>query len=185
MPYPHKLSDEQILEEAARLVDEHGLAGLSTRVLAEHLGARAPSLYRYFPNKERLVGALGARFLGDLVAELAPHDTLAGLGHAYWAYALRFPRRYDLLVRRTPGADTGAGASPPALEPLRAFAGRLNPARPQPTARAIWSDLHGAVALRLAWASPDGLDPQEAFDVGLDALERGLASAAEDAPTAP
>src|SRR5687768_3728214 len=105
MPYPHKLDQDRILEEAVRLVDEHGLEGLSTRVLAERLGARAPSLYRYFPEKETLVCAVSARFLAELAQELAPHQTLTALARAYWAYADRYPHRYDALVRHAPEGE--------------------------------------------------------------------------------
>ena len=163
MPYPHKLDEERILEEATRLVDEHGLDGLSTRVLAKRLGARAPSLYRYFPDKEELVRAVGARFLGQLIAELAPHPTLVGMARAYWAYVLRYPRRYEVIFHR-----------PPDSEPLLAWAANIAPARPLPTAHAIWSYLHGAATLRLATPAADGPDAEEAFELGLLALERGL-----------
>ena len=60
MPYPQKLSEPQILAEAARLIDEVGLDALSMRVLARRLGAHAPSLYRYFPDKDTLIRAVSA-----------------------------------------------------------------------------------------------------------------------------
>jgi hypothetical protein len=44
-----------------------------------------------------------------------------------------------------------------------------------PTAHAIWSYLHGAATLRLAASPANGLDTEEAFELGLRALERGLA----------
>ncbi|MEA2527768.1 MAG: hypothetical protein QOF73_4995 [Thermomicrobiales bacterium] len=177
MPYPHKLSEEQILEEAARLVDEEGLAGLSTRHLAERLGARAPSLYRYFPDKERLVRALSERFLAELAAELAPHELPAELGRAYWDYALRHPHRYEAVVREAVaiGGPANEGQAQ-ATEPLLALATRLNPRRPLPTARALWSYLHGAVDLRLHAPARDDLDTEEAFALGLTAFALGLAN---------
>ncbi len=175
MPYPHKLSEEQILDEAARLVDEEGLAALSTRHLAECLHARAPSLYRYFPDKEHLVNALSGRFLAELAEELAPHETAAELGRAYWDYARRHPHRYEAIVREAVGAGRAPDeARAQATEPLLALATRLNPHRPLPTARALWSYLHGAVDLRLHAPTRDDLDIEEAFALGLTSFVRGL-----------
>src|SRR5262245_30463486 len=128
MPYPHKLSEAQILDEAVCIVDTEGLAGLSTRHLAERLGARAPSLYRYFPDKERLIGALSERFLEELAAELAPHETPVELGRAYWDYARRHPHRYEVIVREAVAAGRAPDAARArATEPLLALATRLNP----------------------------------------------------------
>ena len=177
MPYPQKLSEQQILEEAARLVDEQGLDALSTRVLARRLGVRASSLYRYFPDKETLIRAVGARFWTELAQEVARHDTLAGMAHAYWDYGLRYPNRYAVLVCRAPEAE-----QPPSeakfrvTEPLHELAARLNSERPLVTARVLWSYLHGAVNLRLAWPTREGLDPEEAFAAGLEAFEQWLAA---------
>jgi AcrR family transcriptional regulator len=177
MPYPHKLSESQILDEAARMVDEDGLPCISTRHLAERLGARAPSLYRYFPDKEALVQALSRRFLTELAAELAPHQTAADLGRAYWAYALGHPHRYEAVVRHVSNARTAtAEEQARAAEPLLTLATRLNPDNPLPTARALWSYLHGAVDLCLHTPASGDLDPESAFLFGLQALVSGLAT---------
>jgi AcrR family transcriptional regulator len=176
MPYPHKLSDDQILDEAARMVDEDGLPCLSTRHLAERLGARAPSLYRYFPDKESLVQALSRRFQTELSAELAPHQTATDLGRAYWAYALRHPHRYEAVVRHVSTARTAsAEEQAQAAEPLLNLATCLNPDNPLPIARALWSYLHGAVDLCLHTPASADLDPERAFLFGLQALVSGLA----------
>jgi len=175
MPYPHKLDEERILDEAARLVDEQGMAALSTRTLAEHLHARAPSLYRYFPDKDGLLRALSARFLAELTRELAPHETLDGVARAYWRYATGHPRRYEVIAHHALEATGAARGGPPAtVEPLLALAARLDPARPLPTARAIWSYLHGAASLCAAAPGRDGFGVEEAFELGLAALARGL-----------
>jgi AcrR family transcriptional regulator len=171
MPYPPKLDETRILEEAARIVDESGLAGLSTRVLAERLDARAPSLYRYFPDKEALINGIGARLLEQLVDELAPHDTLLGIARAYWSYAQRYPRRYEVIFHHAPE-----------VEPFLAIARELTPDRPLATAHAIWAYVHGAVRLCPAKPGPAGFDPVEAFESGLHALEYGLIHAVQLEP---
>lgn len=163
MPYPHKLDETRILDEAATIIDECGLEGLSTRVLAERLGARAPSLYRYFPDKEELILAVSARLLHQFVEELAPHDTLRGIARAYWAYAHRFPRRYEVIFHHAPD-----------VEPFLAVASKLTPDRPLIAAHAIWAYVHGAVRLCPDTSGSDDFDPAEAFEWGLKALELGL-----------
>jgi AcrR family transcriptional regulator len=179
MPYPQKLSEQHILEEAARIVDEEGVDALSMRVLAARLGAHAPSLYRYFPDKESLIRAVSAKFLDELAAAVGRHDSLAGMARAYWDYGLRYPNRYDVVVCRTPEAETPpAAAKFQVTEPLHELAARLSPDRPLVAARVLWSYLHGAVSLRLAWPSREGLDPEEAFVAGIEALGAWLAHGA-------
>ncbi|MET0886685.1 MAG: TetR family transcriptional regulator, partial [Mycetocola sp.] len=41
------LTTESVISEAARLIDERGLDGLSLAALAEKLGVRVPSLYKH------------------------------------------------------------------------------------------------------------------------------------------
>ena len=179
MPYPQKLSEEQILEEAARLVDEAGQDALSTRVLARRLGARAPSLYRYFPDKDALVRAVSAMFLAELAREAERHEGFAGMARAYWDYALRHPNRYAVVASRAPAAEQPPDAAKFRVsEPLHGLAARLAPDRPLVAARALWSYLHGAVSLRLLWPPREGLDPEEAFAAGLAALDAWLVAGA-------
>lgn len=175
MPYPQKLSEQDIVDEAARLVDEEGLNALSTRVLARRLNARAPSLYRYFPDKESLVRAVATRFLQDLALEMEKHLTFAEIARAYWDYGLRHPNRYDVVFCRAPEEEQPpVSARFQATEPLHALASRLTPNHPLVTARVLLSYLHGAVSLRLAWPNRRGLDPDEAYLAGIEALDAWL-----------
>lgn len=52
---------EAIVEAAARIVAERGLAGFNTNAVAERAGVSIGSLYQYFPNKDALMVALIAR----------------------------------------------------------------------------------------------------------------------------
>jgi AcrR family transcriptional regulator len=181
MPYPQKLSEQQILEEAACLVDEAGLDALSTRGLAQRLGARAPSLYRYFPDKDTLVRALSATFWDDLAREVDRHETLTGMARAYWDYALRCPNRYAVLMSRPPEAEQPTATEKGLVaEPLQELATRLSPERALLAKRVLWSYVHGAVSLRLLWPTRDDLDPEAAFAAGLAALDAWLADGADD-----
>jgi AcrR family transcriptional regulator len=181
MPYPQKLSEQQILEEAACIVDEAGLDALSTRVLARRLGARAPSLYRYFPDKDALVRALSARFWDDLTEAVDRHESLAGMARAYWNYGIRYPNRYSVLVSHVPEAERLSVADRfQVIEPLQELTMRLSPDRAQMAKRVLWSYLHGAVSLHLLWPTQEGPDPEEAFTAGLKAFAAWLEAAADD-----
>ena len=48
----------QILETAAELVDEVGVVGFTTNLLAERAGIRVRTIYRYFPSKLGVLNAL-------------------------------------------------------------------------------------------------------------------------------
>lgn len=52
------LSRERIVDAAAAVADEHGIAGVSMRSVGRHLGVEAMSLYHHIANKERLLDEL-------------------------------------------------------------------------------------------------------------------------------
>lgn len=52
---------EAILEAAAQLVAQRGLAGFNTNAVAERAGVSIGSLYQYYPNKDAIMAALIAR----------------------------------------------------------------------------------------------------------------------------
>lgn len=54
-------SFDKILDATAALLDELGLDGMSTNLVAERAGVRVRTVYRYFPNKHALVAALFRR----------------------------------------------------------------------------------------------------------------------------
>lgn len=64
------LTRDAVLRAAVRLADEHGLAALSMRKLAQTLGVEAMSLYNHVANKDDLLDGIA-----DLVvAEMAPPE---------------------------------------------------------------------------------------------------------------
>jgi AcrR family transcriptional regulator len=175
MPYPHKLSEQKIVSEASSLVDEVGLDALTTRALALRLNARAPSLYRYFPDKESLVRALAVKFGRDLAEHVGQHETWADMAHAYWDFALRYANRYAVLVDDPlPGLEAPPADKFRVTEPLHELASRVDPERQLLIARVLWSYLHGAVNLNLNWPTRTGLDPASAFNEGVEALQQWL-----------
>lgn len=56
---------DQLLATAAALLDEAGVDGFNTNLLAARAGVRVRSVYRYFPNKFAVITALAKRVVQD------------------------------------------------------------------------------------------------------------------------
>ena len=65
-PRPPALDREQVVRAALELLDEVGLDELTMRRLAERLGVKAPSLYRYVAGKEELLVLLADEIVGTI-----------------------------------------------------------------------------------------------------------------------
>ena len=88
------ISDELIIETAARLSNEVGLDNLSLKIIAEELNIKSPSLYNHISSldeiKERLM-LYGWKELGEKVIEsavgIAGYDALKNMCYAFYDYA--------------------------------------------------------------------------------------------------
>ncbi|GAB2878695.1 TetR/AcrR family transcriptional regulator [Paraburkholderia jirisanensis] len=114
---------DSILEAAARTLESHGKAGLTTQRVADTAGFSIGALYQYFPNKEGLIEALAGRELDRLtqmmqqaLADPAPFG--AGINtrrmiRAMAAFIGDRPRLYGILRAEwsdaAPGSRIGAG----------------------------------------------------------------------------
>ncbi|MBW2243664.1 MAG: TetR/AcrR family transcriptional regulator [Deltaproteobacteria bacterium] len=94
---------EEILAAAAELLDEVGIDGFNTNLLAERAGVRVRTVYRYFPNKRAVVIALAQRVVADWDAWVG--EGLRGLSPTSdWQSVLRrVLDRYYGGVRAQPG----------------------------------------------------------------------------------
>jgi AcrR family transcriptional regulator len=66
---------ERILGAAAVLIEEGGVDAVTTRAIAGRAGITAPSLYRFFADREQVLDALIEQHLGRLSAFLAEAET--------------------------------------------------------------------------------------------------------------
>jgi AcrR family transcriptional regulator len=115
----------EIKDTARRILVAEGPAGLSLRAIAREMGMTAPALYRYFPSREDLIGALIAELYDELTATLsaaataAGGDPRAGITAASWTFrswALAHPREFGLLFGSPiPGIDAHSDDSPAGL----------------------------------------------------------------------
>src|SRR5271168_1743638 len=67
---PSKIRFQGILDEAERLVLEHGLGGFSIPALAERLGYTRASIYHFFPTPNAVLNALSRRYFQESVIQI-------------------------------------------------------------------------------------------------------------------
>lgn len=121
---------EEVLDVAAEVMAEQGVAGLTLGEVARRMGIRPPSLYGYFDGKNALYDALfergwrmllaamrdvrAAREGRDLAATLLAEET------AFVRWAVEHPAYAPLMLwRPVPGFSPSARAYEPALELAR------------------------------------------------------------------
>ena len=154
MPYPAKISREEILEAALKLLESDGPTTLSMRNLATKLGVNASSLYHHFSGKEVLETALaeeGARLLLERLNSVqtqTPQKALETTAHSYLYFATERPALYDLMMAPRPPQKAEAGASKDLWNFVLAQVGEVT-RRSDDTAAAVafWSFLHGFISL--------------------------------------
>jgi AcrR family transcriptional regulator len=181
MPYPAKLTADKILGAALELLDKGGLGALNMRPLADALGVRPSSLYRYYPDREALLRALGAHAAKGLHEAIQratragpPTDALAAAAHAYLGYARAHPHLYSLLLRPRAPYTAEPGPGKDLWNEVLALVGAVTGV-PDDTAAAVafWAYLHGFILLERS--GQFGLSgPKGGFERGLGALISGL-----------
>jgi AcrR family transcriptional regulator len=168
---------EQIVASALALLEAHGPEGVTMRAVAEHIGIRAPSLYKHVADKEQLEVAMIAEGFRDVADALsaaiheAP-DPLTSLARAYRDWALGHPHLYRLMTHRPlPRDELPAGVEDAAAAPVVQVAGGDPDA-----ARALWAFAHGMTALEVAGRFPPDADLDAAWGAGISALRSLTAS---------
>lgn len=181
MPYPTKLTAEQILEAALTLFQTGGDEALSMRLLAERLNVRPSSLYRYYPERGALVAALENHAIRALHAALRgaaadkrPDDAFVAAAHSYLAYARAQPHLYSLLFAPKAPYIAEPGPGKNLWNELLKIVGALT-GNPDDTAAAVafCAFLHGFALLEAS--GQFGLSgPRGGFERGLAALQLGF-----------
>jgi len=108
------LTTEAIVAAAIEVLDEGGVAGLSMRRVAEHLGTGAASLYAHVSGKEELLELVYDALVGQ-VALVEPDP-------ATWREQLRriMTDFHDVLVSHTDAALAGLGRIPTSPQTMAA-----------------------------------------------------------------
>jgi AcrR family transcriptional regulator len=176
MAYPKLLSPADILKTAVHLVEHGDAAGLSLRAVAAELGVKAPSLYRYFPDKEALELAVAEEILNVMLVEFRaasatadPDTRFRRVADAYLRFAReRFPL-YAFVVQDRPeryGSGAGKALWNVLLEAASGVSGQPDDT---PAAVATWAFLHGYATLERSGAfGPSG--PKGGLERGVEAF---------------
>jgi AcrR family transcriptional regulator len=156
------LSEELVIDEAARLADEVGLEQMTLTVLAERLGVRQPSLYKHVDGVEALRRGIALRAKADLGETLARsavgrsrEDAIVAMSEAYRRWALAHPGQYGAAQRAPEPNDEADQAVSRAVvdicaDVLRGYG--LEGEDAIDAIRAFRSALHGFVSLETAGA---------------------------------
>lgn len=120
---PTKLDRNQIVDTALTLLEETGIDGLTTRVIAQRLGVQQPALYWHFKSKRALLDAMNDTMLARGHTRRTP---LPGEDWRAFLRANALSFRSALLAHRD-GARVHAGteANPNDLAQLEAQLGFL------------------------------------------------------------
>lgn len=156
------LKEVAIAEGLMRVCANSDPQSLSLREIARTVGVSATALYRHFPDKEGLLGAIASRGFTMLreaqeaAVAAGEGDPLIEAGRAYVHFAFQYPALFRMIFAypldqtlpfETPPEESAAGVF------ARAVAARLG-GRPSAEERYIaelraWSQLHGLTMLIL------------------------------------
>jgi AcrR family transcriptional regulator len=181
------LDTAAVVAAAAEIIDRDGLDALSLSALATKLGVKSPSLYAHVDGLEdlrRRLGVLAAEQLGDAIgpaaAGLARGDALQAVGQAYRGWVLAHPGLYAALEPNGPrGEPAVERVLSLVLAVLRGYG--LEGDTAIHAARSLRAALHGFTALETSGGFGIPVDPDVSFAWMLDALDRGLRAASQDA----
>jgi AcrR family transcriptional regulator len=106
------LNTDRVVAEAAELADETGPDHLTLAALAARLGVRQPSLYKHVASLDSLQQLIAKRakaefadVLGRAAIGRARGDALVAMAHAWRAWALDHPGRYQIGQRAPAPGD--------------------------------------------------------------------------------
>lgn len=182
---------QEILDAARRIFVEEGVEALTMRRVAEAIEYSPTTIYLYFKDKSELIQAICdetfATLVRDLEALAAIHtDPLAYLDaglRAYIAFGLSNPSHYwatFVVGARNVEYQYEGSMGQRAFEFLRSAlracmdAGRIRRGNVDADAQAIWSAMHGLVALQIADKSFPFVDRQTLITTLVTTLIRGL-----------
>ncbi len=185
---------QAILDEAARIVKERGIDGLSMREIARRIDYSAAGLYEYFDSKEDIIVHVCIEAERRLTAylqatnpDLPPHRRLVELGMGYLRFAKENPDLFLLQFTfvpqgpqelNIPEAELGQGSFGILLQCVQQgiecgdfFAG---PIGAEGLAYSCWSLVHGMAMLQLTALIGMNRDFERADRWALERFVQGL-----------
>ena len=127
-----RLTVTRILDAAAAIADEQGVEAATTRAIADRAGVSYPSLYRFFPDRDAILGELLERQCADLdaVCEEAEKTwtitSVADLLNNEIDLHVRYYRRHPSTARMWMGGRTSPGVTAYVRSRMQTLAARLH-----------------------------------------------------------
>lgn len=190
MPHPGRISPEDIVDAARRLLEAGGPDAVGMRALARELGVAAPSLYFHIQGREaileRLIEAGFAAFAEAMQRSFAlpgaVRERVHAMAGAYVAFAEANPQLFTLMFGPCDTAPTGLDINLASAEPVIALATEIiGPERGFWLAETLWAMVHGYTVLRLAGQFRLNPDHHAGFEFGLDLIVEAALAAREPA----
>lgn len=167
---------QRLVDQAGKILAEHGSGALSLRALAAAAGTSTSAVYALFGGKPALLAAVYTEAFRRLHSHLAavpttgdPAADLVALGLAYRDAALASPHLYPVMFGQ---ASAGLDPDPPARQAAREAlgvlaatirrgvrAGVFPPRSDRRLTLAAWALVHGLVSLELDGKLPPGSRP--------------------------
>jgi AcrR family transcriptional regulator len=165
--YHHGDLRAALIEEGLKRLKDGPAEGLSLREIARSVGVSATAVYRHFPDKASLLGALGAAgdellaeaFTKAMAKEKNKRDAFNAMGRAYVRFALANPWLFRLMMSPESGKAQQAdsrGHEMLAREIEKLGGPKLSKAQQNIRALRAWAIVHGLAMLML-----DGLAPRD------------------------
>ncbi len=183
MPYPAQINPERILDQARSTIEAGGPDQLSLHKLAAALGVKAPSLYRYFPNKTALLRALNLQTVQQLIASMQQpaaagadaRTRLRALAAAWHAFGLAYPQSYALaFTHPDPELRPDARLLESLAIPIQGVMAEISgQERSLAALRGLWALIHGFLLLELSGQFRRGGSLEAAFFQAVDAFLGG------------
>lgn len=177
MAHPRLLSSEEILKTAVRLVEDGKTEGLSLRAVAAELGVKAPSLYRYFADKEALEVAVAEEIMKVMLVQFRtasaaknPERRFRRVVAIYLDFARRRFWLYSFVIQHNHPERYASGAGKAVWDLIVDVVSDVSE-RPDDTAAAVatWAFLHGYATLEHSGAfGPSG--PKGGLERGVEAF---------------
>lgn len=176
MSYPAQVTREKILDQAVALIETKG--ELSLQDLARKLSIRAPSLYRYFDSRERLLAAVGLagfrKLAGYIRATTRRDPSLRAAAWAIRRFAKKHPSLYRIMNESDARHEDPEEAGEVTREVLTAAFGERFPDSTMeslgPALTAVRAFIHGFAMLEITGQFQNESQLDKSFDAGLDAL---------------
>ena len=127
-----RLTVTRILDAAAEIADEQGIDAVTTRAIADRAGVSYPSLYRFFPDRDAILGDLLERQCADLDARSIEAEqtwtitSVADLLNNEIDLHVHYYRRHPSTARMWMGGRTSPGVTAYVRTRMKNLAERLH-----------------------------------------------------------